>query len=247
MSMFITMAVVSFLVFQGGLMLKVAAVPVGVPSEVKKNLYRMKLVFRQKAACPVSVKQETADKPRRKQPPEPASKPKRQEKKTPVKRSLEPTSKPAAKKFSAMSRQKTAAEKVAKTPEHVLAHEFSDSKPAMVQEALSEDVKRAQMPPDPDRVFDAEEVDVIPMVLDRKKPRYPMRARRLGITGRVEVRFLVDSSGAVKRIEILRAEPPGIFEKSVEKALKKWRFRPGVRSGHKVPTWMKTTINFELQ
>ncbi len=91
------------------------------------------------------------------------------------------------------------------------------------------------------------DVDKQPMVMFRLKPMYPYRAKRMNINGQVDVKFLVDSSGNVSKITILKANPPGIFESSVKKALLSWRFSPGEISGQSVFTWVKTTIEFNME
>ena len=245
LSLFVTMAVVSMLVSQAGMLLESVA-PVGMPRGMKE-VCRMKLVYMQKEVPPEAVKQEKAKWPRD-PPSETVSMPQQTTERAPVKRPLKHSSRPVNRKLSPITRQKPVPVKKAKVPEPTAQPSEAHAEAVKPLDALrEEEVKREQMPLAPDRVFDVEEVDDIPAVLYRKRPRYPRRARRLGITGRVEVRFLVNSKGAVEKIEIVKAKPHGIFEKSVENALKRWRFRPGVRSGHKVSTWMKTTINFELE
>ena len=91
------------------------------------------------------------------------------------------------------------------------------------------------------------EVDRMPMAFFKMKPIYPYRARRLNITGKVEVKFLVDETGYVSNITILKSTPPGIFDDSVFKALPSWKFSPGEVRGHAVSTWVITTIQFDME
>ena len=91
------------------------------------------------------------------------------------------------------------------------------------------------------------EVDQMPMAIFKMKPIYPYRARRLNITGKVEVKFLVDETGYVSNITILKSTPPGIFDDSVFKALPSWKFSPGEVRGHAVSTWVITTIQFDME
>ncbi len=91
------------------------------------------------------------------------------------------------------------------------------------------------------------EVDQMPMAIFKMKPLYPYRARRLNIAGEVEVKFLVDENGQATRIEILKSNPPGMFDGSVLKALPSWRFSPAKLEGETVPCWVITTIQFELE
>ncbi|MBW2077724.1 MAG: TonB family protein, partial [Deltaproteobacteria bacterium] len=91
------------------------------------------------------------------------------------------------------------------------------------------------------------ELDQVPVVIFRKKPFYPFRARARNISGDVRVKFLVDKDGHVNSVHILKSVPPGVFDKNVIKALSCWRFLPGKIHGRPVPTWVITTIKFRLE
>ena len=109
----------------------------------------------------------------------------------------------------------------------------------------------AGMPVSPPATFknfyDQGEVDRMPMAIFKMKPIYPYRARRLNITGKVDVKFLVDEKGCVSNIKILKSTPAGVFEESVRKALALWRFSPGELDGRAVSTWVVTTIEFDME
>jgi protein TonB len=91
------------------------------------------------------------------------------------------------------------------------------------------------------------EVDQIPIPLTQIKPNYPQRAKRMRLNGAVDVRFLVDETGAVHNVEIISARPEGVFDESVRKALSGWKFTPGQKSGTAVRTWFVTTIEFKFE
>lgn len=97
------------------------------------------------------------------------------------------------------------------------------------------------------RPFSEGELDSIPVPTYKMAPQYPYRAKRLNISGHVKVRFLVTREGNIKNIEIVEAEPIGMFEKSVMKALASWRYSPGELTGEKVDTIVSTTIVFNLE
>ncbi|MBN2809282.1 MAG: TonB family protein [Deltaproteobacteria bacterium] len=90
------------------------------------------------------------------------------------------------------------------------------------------------------------ELDRQPLSTTRMEPVYPFLARRRGIEGSVQVRFFVTPEGRVEGLQIIRAEPPGYFEKAVRETLVKWRFQPGQVAGSKVKTLVETTIVFKL-
>ncbi len=65
--------------------------------------------------------------------------------------------------------------------------------------------------------------------VQRIPPVYPRRARRRNIEGEVIIHFLVTRSGDVdgKTLRITHAKPANVFNKSVLKAVSKWKFSPG--------------------
>ncbi|ACR68861.1 TonB family protein [Edwardsiella ictaluri] len=80
-----------------------------------------------------------------------------------------------------------------------------------------------------------------PQAVSRPEPAYPQRALALHIEGRVKLRFDVDSEGRVGNVSILSAEPPGVFEREVKRAARRWRYQPG-RPGQNV----QVTVYFRI-
>ena len=95
--------------------------------------------------------------------------------------------------------------------------------------------------------YNMDEVDRTPEGVLTMQPVYPYRARRMTIEGYVQVKFLVDKNGETRDLTIMRSEPVGVFEKTVEKTLSRWKFKPGVKDGKPVATWVMTTIKFKLE
>jgi TonB family protein len=96
------------------------------------------------------------------------------------------------------------------------------------------------------KVYTAGQVDYKPQPVYMVRPVYPYQARRRGIEGWVEVRFLVSREGLITREEVTQAQPEGVFENSALDALRAWRFSPGMIAGRKVDTWMVQVIRFKL-
>ena len=69
--------------------------------------------------------------------------------------------------------------------------------------------------------------------------------RRAGLSGTVNVDFIVDTSGNV-RAPYAASSSQREFESSAVAAVSKWRFRPGKKSGHTVNTHMQVMIVFTL-
>ena len=95
--------------------------------------------------------------------------------------------------------------------------------------------------------FSEGDLDAPLSVLVRIPPVYPLRARRRGIEGWVRLSFVVNTSGNVVQVQILEAEPAGVFEKSVRQCVTRWRFEPGTIDGMPVRARMGTTIQFKLE
>ena len=58
------------------------------------------------------------------------------------------------------------------------------------------------------------------------QPAYPSDARRARTTGEVVLRFTVNTDGSVGDIDIVSARPRGVFERSAQAAVRRWRFQP---------------------
>lgn len=62
----------------------------------------------------------------------------------------------------------------------------------------------------------------------RVSPSYPMRARRRGLEGYVEVSFIIRPDGSVdtSSLRVIDAEPANVFDRAVREAVSQWRFPP---------------------
>lgn len=97
-----------------------------------------------------------------------------------------------------------------------------------------------------DFVFEAFELDEPPQVIVQVPPVYPFKAREQGIEGAVQVKLLINADGSVGQVQLLAAQPEGLFEESVLKAVPQWKFKPGKIEGKTVVAWVVTTIRFKL-
>ncbi len=83
-----------------------------------------------------------------------------------------------------------------------------------------------------------------PMV--QMKPLYPSKAKRMGTEGYVTVELDVDATGRVTAMKVIKSVPQGVFDKSVKKALRKWKFRPKSVDGKAVSQKGVLTLKFNL-
>ncbi|MDY6903548.1 MAG: energy transducer TonB [Thermodesulfobacteriota bacterium] len=96
-------------------------------------------------------------------------------------------------------------------------------------------------------IFSETDLDAPLTVLVQAPPSYPLRARRLGIEGRVTVSFIVNESGHVENIQILSADPENVFENSVRQCVSQWRFKPATVDGTPVKVRRVMPIKFKLE
>ena len=77
-------------------------------------------------------------------------------------------------------------------------------------------------------------------------PTFPVTARERGVSGWVDVQFVVKSDGLVSDVIITGAEPVGIFEQAAVDAVKKWRYNPAQRDGHAIDQRARLRMKFAL-
>ena len=82
---------------------------------------------------------------------------------------------------------------------------------------------------------------------DDYQPPYPAAERRAGNEGRVVARVLVGPDGRVRRIERISATSDAFWRATEDRALKRWRFRPGTRNGVPVEAWRTMALTFLLE
>ena len=100
-----------------------------------------------------------------------------------------------------------------------------------------------------DSVFTGDDVDVHTKPLIMKAPKYSKKAKEKHIEGKVICEFIIDTTGHVVSgsVEIISAEPEGIFEETVIEGVLQWTFSPAVRDGRKVCVKWKQPIEFKVK
>lgn len=87
--------------------------------------------------------------------------------------------------------------------------------------------------------------DVVPLV--RVDPDYPTNARQRRIEGYVDIEFTIGPAGTVENPKVIGASPPGVFEQSALRAVRRWRYNPKVEDGTAVSRpGIKVRLRFEL-
>ncbi len=84
-----------------------------------------------------------------------------------------------------------------------------------------------------------------PVVVDRAEPNYTETARKARIAGIVVVEAIIDKNGNVDNVKVIKGLPAGLSEEA-EKAVRRWKFRPGTLNGEPVDTIFNLTVTFKL-
>jgi protein TonB len=82
-----------------------------------------------------------------------------------------------------------------------------------------------------------------PIPIVKPEPKFPADAEGEEIGGPVLLRLVVDESGMPTGIEVRRSLDPRFDREAVE-ALKKWRFKPGMKNGKAVAVQVTVEITF---
>ncbi|MCQ2096379.1 MAG: TonB family protein [Fibrobacter sp.] len=94
-------------------------------------------------------------------------------------------------------------------------------------------------------VYEAGEVDEQAQVLREIQPKFPERAKRLGVSGYVKVLIVIDVYGDVAQTQVLTLDPPGYgFETEALNAVRQWKFSPAQLGGY--PVAQKATKEFRF-
>jgi TonB family protein len=112
------------------------------------------------------------------------------------------------------------------------------------------------------RVLGPREIEVLPILLadaegvtlpvlipeTKVSPAYPEEARKNGIRGTVILQAIVDHTGTVTDVEVIKSEPDGYepFIKSAIDSVRQWRYEPAKRDGEPVDVYFSMRIQFAL-
>lgn len=89
---------------------------------------------------------------------------------------------------------------------------------------------------------------MLPQPLTRPAPEYPPIAIRAGRSGRVVLRAVIDTDGAVGEIQVVQAPRPdlGLVAAALE-AVSRWTFEPGRLDGRPVAVSMTVIVDFAIE
>jgi len=87
----------------------------------------------------------------------------------------------------------------------------------------------------------------IPIAQYLVQAKYPSTALRRNIEGYVDVRFDISKIGVTQNIEVIAAQPEGVFEQAAIDAVERWRYTPPTENGEAQPfVGISKRIKFEI-
>jgi protein TonB len=69
------------------------------------------------------------------------------------------------------------------------------------------------------------------LAIVRVLPRYPSRALSRGIEGWVLLEFTINALGQAVDLQVIEADPKGMFDRAAVTAIQKWKYRPKMQDG----------------
>ena len=92
-----------------------------------------------------------------------------------------------------------------------------------------------------------DEVDVRPTVVSRPQLQYPPMAMRQRVQATLILSVLVSENGDVEDVRILRGDSRFGFNNEAMRLLRGTKFRPAMKDGKRVKTWLPQPVDFKLQ
>ncbi len=85
-----------------------------------------------------------------------------------------------------------------------------------------------------------------PEKLSGESPVYSQLARSAGLMGTVIVESIIDETGRVTNVEVLKNLPLGLDRAAVKSVLT-WKFKPAIFEGRPVKVYYVVTVNFQIE
>jgi len=93
--------------------------------------------------------------------------------------------------------------------------------------------------------FDVSELEKKPEAVSQVAPAYPAELRKAKIDGSVTLAFVLSEEGRVEEPRVENSSRPE-FEKPALEAIRKWRFKPGLKDGQPVRTYIRIPMRFRI-
>lgn len=97
----------------------------------------------------------------------------------------------------------------------------------------------------PQEAFNVSDLEKRPEPISQTPPVYPPELKKAKIAGVVTVVFILGEDGRVQDPRIENSSRPE-FEKPALEAIRRWRFRPGMKDGQPVRTYIRQPLKFNV-
>lgn len=97
-----------------------------------------------------------------------------------------------------------------------------------------------------DVVMTDDSVDAPPRPTYQAPVSYPRGARSQGVQGYVVLSLLISAAGEIEKVQVLEAEPAGVFDQAAIEGVRNWRFEPAQYQGRNVKVWARQRVRFDL-
>ena len=95
-----------------------------------------------------------------------------------------------------------------------------------------------------DDVYKMTDIDEPPRILKAVRPKVPYEAVAGNVRGRVVLSAVVTKEGTPEQLEVIEAEPMGVFENAALEAFRQYRFTPAKKNGEAVDVMVRIPIQF---
>jgi protein TonB len=96
-----------------------------------------------------------------------------------------------------------------------------------------------------EETFDVADLEKRPEAISQVAPAYPPELRKAKIEGLVTLVFVLNEEGRVEEPRVENSTRPE-FEKPALEAIRRWRFRPGMKDGQTVRTYIRVPMRFRV-
>jgi len=97
-----------------------------------------------------------------------------------------------------------------------------------------------------DVVMTDDSVDSPPRPTYQAPMQYPRSARSRGVEGYVVLSLLISATGEIEKVQVLEAQPSGVFEEAALQGVRDWQFQPAQYQGRNVRVWARQKVRFDL-
>ena len=92
--------------------------------------------------------------------------------------------------------------------------------------------------------FKLSDVDQAPTLIDQVPPEYPSVLQKARVEGKVQLEIIVDAKGVPQQVQASEATHTLFVQPAID-AVRRWRYRPGLKGGKPVATQIPVTMAFQ--